>query len=312
MSSSASKMAAKKIFPLVWDYLVIALGCFLYVVAWTSFMIPNGIASGGLTGACTIIEMATGGKIPVGWSFPAFNAILILLATLILGKGFGFRTIFAILVSTFLFDFMPRFEALTSLPGHAFYLSEKFLVPIIGGLMEAVGIGLILIKGGSTGGTDIFALLINRFWPVSPGTVYLYCDVFIIASVLLIPGKTFEDMMYGYIAMITFSLAVDYVLLGRKSSVQVLIFSEKYKEIADYIIHEMDRGVTALDAVGWFTQSEKKVLLVLVRRSQLHEVTKAVKGVDQRAFMSVSPASDVYGEGFEEIKTGLDRKKKKA
>ena len=118
--------------------------------------------------------------------------------------------------------------------------------------------------------------------------------------------------MYGYIAMITFSLAVDYVLLGRKSSVQVLIFSEKYKEIADYIIHEMDRGVTALDAVGWFTQSEKKVLLVLVRRSQLHEVTKAVKGVDQRAFMSVSPASDVYGEGFEEIKTGLDRKKKKA
>ena len=84
MSSSASKMAAKKILLLVWDYLVIALGCFLYVVAWTSFMIPNGIASGGLTGACTIIEMATGGKIPVGWSFPAFNAILILLAHIFL------------------------------------------------------------------------------------------------------------------------------------------------------------------------------------------------------------------------------------
>ena len=304
-------MTSKHFLSIVWDYLVIVAGAFLYVVSWTSFLIPNGIASGGLTGACTIIEMATGGRIPVGWSFPVFNAILILLATFILGKGFGFRTIFAILVSTVLFDVMPKFDGLLSLPGHPLYLDEKLLVPVIGGLLEALGIGLILVKGGSTGGTDIVAMLINRFWPVSPGMVYLYCDIFIIASVLLIPGKTFQDMMYGYIAMISFSAAVDYVLLGRKSTVQVLIFSERYNEIADYIIHEMDRGVTALDAVGWYTQSHKKLLLVLVRKSQLHEISRAVKRVDPKAFMSVSPASDVYGEGFEEIKTGIDRKKKK-
>ena len=304
-------MTRKQILSIVWDYLVIVLGAFLYVVAWTSFLIPNGIASGGLTGACTIIEMATGGRIPVGWSFPAFNAVLILLATFILGKGFGFRTIFAILVSTVLFDVMPHFDGLLSLPDHPLYLDEKLLVPVIGGLIEAVGVGLILVKGGSTGGTDIVAMLINRFWPVSPGTVYVYCDLFIIASVLLIPGKTFQDMMYGYLAMISFSLAVDYVLLGRKSTVQVLIFSDRYEEIADYIIHELDRGVTALDAVGWYTQKEKRLLLVLVRKSQLHEVSRAVKRVDPKAFMSVSPASDVYGEGFEEIKTGIDRKKKK-
>ena len=304
-------MTSKHFLSIVWDYLVIVAGAFLYVVSWTSFLIPYGIASGGLTGACTIIEMATGGRIPVGWSFPVFNAILILLATFILGKGFGFRTIFAILVSTVLFDVMPKFDGLLALPGHPLYLDEKLLIPVIGGLLEALGIGLILVKGGSTGGTDIVAMLINRFWPVSPGMVYLYCDIFIIASVLLIPGKTFQDMMYGYIAMISFSAAVDYVLLGRKSTVQVLIFSERYSEIADYIIHEMDRGVTALDAVGWYTQSHKKLLLVLVRKSQLHEISRAVKRVDPKAFMSVSPASDVYGEGFEEIKTGIDRKKKK-
>lgn len=294
----------------VWDYIIITVGALLYVVAWTSFLIPNGIASGGLTGACTIIEMATRGLIPVGWSFPALNALLIIIATLILGKGFGFRTIYAILVSTLLFDVMPKVDVLLSLPGHLLYLDEKILVPVIGGIVEAIGIGLILSRGGSTGGTDIFAMIINKFWPVSPGQVYLYFDLFIIASVLLIPGKTFQDMMYGYLAMISFSLVVDYVLLGRKSSVQVLIFSEKFTDIADFIIHEMDRGVTAINAVGWYTQSEKKVLLVLARKSQLHEITKAVKGVDPKAFMSVSPASDVYGEGFEEIKTGIDRKKK--
>lgn len=303
-------MDRKVIRNVVWDYIVITVGALLYVVAWTSFLIPNGIASGGLTGACTIIEMATRGLIPVGWSFPALNALLIIIATLILGKGFGFRTIYAILVSTLLFDVMPKVDVLLSLPGHLLYLDEKILVPVIGGIVEAIGIGLILSRGGSTGGTDIFAMIINKFWPVSPGQVYLYFDLFIIASVLLIPGKTFQDMMYGYLAMISFSLVVDYVLLGRKSSVQVLIFSEKFTDIADFIIHEMDRGVTAINAVGWYTQSEKKVLLVLARKSQLHEITKAVKGVDPKAFMSVSPASDVYGEGFEEIKTGIDRKKK--
>ena len=303
-------MDRKVIRSVVWDYIIITVGALLYVVAWTSFLIPNGIASGGLTGACTIIEMATRGLIPVGWSFPALNALLIIIATLILGKGFGFRTIYAILVSTLLFDVMPKVDVLLSLPGHLLYLDETILVPVIGGIVEAIGIGLILSRGGSTGGTDIFAMIINKFWPVSPGQVYLYFDLFIIASVLLIPGKTFQDMMYGYLAMISFSLVVDYVLLGRKSSVQVLIFSEKFTDIADFIIHEMDRGVTAINAVGWYTQSEKKVLLVLARKSQLHEITKAVKGVDPKAFMSVSPASDVYGEGFEEIKTGIDRKKK--
>lgn len=303
-------MDKRKILSVLWDYVILTVGSLIYVVSWTSFLIPNGIASGGLTGACTIIEMATGGVIPVAWSFPVLNALLIIMATLILGKGFGFRTIFVILVSTVLFDLMPKVDALISLPGHPLYLGESTLVPIIGGLLEAMGIGLVLSRGGSAGGTDIFAVIINKFWPISPGRVYLYFDLVIIASVLLIPGKTFQDMIYGYIAMISFSLAVDYVLLGRKSSVQVLIFSDRYAEIADYIIHVMDRGVTAINAVGWYTQTDRKVLLVLVRKTQLHLVTKAVKGVDPKAFISVSPASDVYGEGFEEIKTGIDRKKK--
>lgn len=299
-----------KLSQIIWDYLLISFGAFLYVIGWTSFLIPNNIASGGLTGACAIIQLATGGAIPVAWSFPVINTVLIVLATLVMGKGFGFKTIFAIIVSTILFDVMPNVDVLISLEGRPLYISEKVLIPIIGGLVEAVGIGLILERGGSTGGTDLLAVVINKFWPVSPGKVYIFCDLVIIASILLIPGKTFQDMVYGYIAMITFSLMVDFVLLGRKSTVQVMVFSEKYKEIADYIINVLDRGVTALNAVGWYTQSDKKVLLIIVRKSQLHDLTKAVKELDSRAFVSVAPANGVYGEGFEEMKTGIGRKKK--
>ena len=197
-----------------------------------------------------------------------------------------------------------------SLEGRPLYISEKVLIPIIGGLVEALGIGIILERGGSTGGTDLLAVVINKFWPVSLGKVYIFCDLVIIASILLIPGRTFQDMVYGYIAMLTFSLMVDFVLLGRKSTVQVLVFSEKYEDIADYIIKVLDRGVTALNAVGWYTKSDKKVLLIIVRKSQLHDLTKAVKAIDNRAFVSVAPANSVYGEGFEEMKTGVDRKKK--
>jgi uncharacterized membrane-anchored protein YitT (DUF2179 family) len=279
-------------------------------MAWDSFMIPNNIASGGLTGACTILQFATAGRIPVPYSFVIANSILLLLGSLALGKGFGFKTIYAIALSTVLFKILPNFDFLKSIPGEFLYVDEKVLIPVIGGLLEAVGIGFIFKKGGSTGGTDIIALLINKFWPVSPGQVYLCTDLFIIASILLVPGKTVQDMIYGYISMITFSLMVDYVLLGSKSSVQILVFSQKYSEIADYIINNMDRGVTAINAVGWYTKESKKVLLILVRKSQLPMLSKAIKDIDHNAFVSVSPASGVYGEGFEEIKTGIHRKKK--
>ena len=298
-----------KVLSIVWDYLCIAFGTALYVWAWTSFMIPRGMSAGGLTGACSVIQMATG--IPVGLSYPIINATLIILATIIMGKGFGFRTIFAIIVASVLFEVLPKFPILESLPGKPLYVKEDFMIPVICGLLESVGIGLIFAKGGSTGGTDIIALIINKFWPISAGMVYLFCDLAIIASMLIIPGKTLQDMLYGYIAMITFSVGVDYVMMGRKSSVQVLIFSEKYEEIADFILHKLNRGVTALDAEGWYTRTEKKVLLVLVRRTQLHSVTSAVKALDPKAFVSVSPANDVFGEGFDEIKAGIEKRRKK-
>ena len=157
-------------------------------------------------------------------------------------------------------------------------------------------------------------MILNKYWPISPGKVYLYSDIFIVSSLLLVPvdqGGGLVNMIYAYVVMLTFSFGVDYVLLGNKSSVQLLVFSKKYKEIADHIIYDVQRGVTALQSVGWYSQQESKVLLIILRKYQMNEVINEIKRIDKDAFVSVSSANSVYGEGFEEIKTGIGIKKKK-
>ena len=110
--------------------------------------------------------------------------------------------------------------------------------------------------------------------------------------------------------MITFSLMLDFFLLGQKSTMQILVFSERYGDIADYIIKKMDRGVTMINATGWYTGQDRKILLIVVRKSQLQVLTRAIKSIDPKAFVSVVQASSVYGEGFEAMKTGIERKKR--
>ena len=290
-------MKASKLLNILWDYFLMTVGSVIFCMAWTTFLIPNGLASGGLTGFCTILQYGLG--IPVGVTYPILNVVLLILGFFSLGKGFGFKTIYVILLTSALFDILPQFESLEVL------MDEKLLVALVGAAMESIGIGLVLLRGGSTGGTDIIAMMINKYWPVSPGKVYLYSDIFIISCLLFVPEKGLVDLIYAFVVMLGFSFGVDYVLLGNKSSVQILVFSSKYKDIADHIISEVDRGVTALQSVGWYSQKESKVLLIVARKHQMNEVVNEIKNIDKRAFISISTAMSVYGEGFEEVKTGL-------
>ena len=304
-------MDKKKILTILTDYLVLTLGVVIFTIAWESFMIPNGMSSGGLMGLCTVIEYATGGKILASYSYLAINSLLILLSVLALGIGFGFKTLYCIALSALLLKVFDGMDVLHAVPGHFLYVPERVLIPIIAGVLEAVGIGLILRHGGSSGGTDIMALMINKYWPVSLSKVFLISDFFIITAILFLPGRAFGDMIYGYEMMVTFSLVIDVMMVGQKSSVQLMVFSEKYGEIADYIIGVMDRGATVLKAQGWYTKKDKNILLIMIRQKELPELTRVIKQIDHRAFMSVTQAGSVYGEGFEEIKAGLSRKKKK-
>lgn len=295
-------MKSSKVLNVILDYFLMTVGSVIFCMAWTSFLIPNGLASGGLTGLCTIIQYGTG--IPVGLTYPIINIILLILGFLSLGKAFGFKTIYVIALTSLLFDILPKFPQLEVM------MDEKFLVALVGATLESIGIGLVLLRGGSTGGTDIIAMMINKYWPVSPGRVYLYTDIFIISSLLFVPDKGLVDLIYAFVVMLGFSFGVDFVLLGNKSSVQILVFSSKYQEIADHIINNVHRGVTALQSVGWYSQKESKVLLIIARKYQLNEVVNAIKEIDKAAFISVSTAMSVFGEGFEEVKTGLKLKKK--
>jgi uncharacterized membrane-anchored protein YitT (DUF2179 family) len=294
-------MNVNKILSVLWDYVLMTVGSFMFCFAWTSFLIPNGLASGGLTGLCTIIQYGTG--IPIGWTYPVLNVLLLILGFLSLGKGFGFKTIYVIGLTSILFEILPQFPQLVVL------MDEKLLVCLVGASLEAIGLGLVMLRGGSSGGTDILALMINKYWPVSPGKVYLYSDMLIISLLLLVPEKGLVDLIYAFVVMLGFSFGVDFVLLGNKSSVQILVFSSKYEEIADHIIHQVHRGVTAIQSVGWYSQQESKVLLIISRKHQMNEVVNEIKNIDRKAFISVSTAMSVFGEGFEEVKTGINIKK---
>lgn len=297
-------MKSNKTLAVLWDYFLMTVGSVIFCMAWTSFLIPNGLASGGMTGLCTIIQYGTG--IPIGWTYPTLIILLLILGFLSLGKGFGFKTIYVLALTSVLFEVLPMFPVLevTDFP-------DKLLVAIVGATMESIGIGLVILRGGSTGGTDIIAMIVNKYWPVSVGKVYLFTDIFIITSLLIVPDKGIVDMIYAYVVMLGFSFGIDFVLLGSKSSVQILVFSSKYTEIADHIINNVGRGVTALQSVGWYSQTESKVLLVVTRKREMNEVINEIKNIDSKAFISISSAHSVYGEGFEEIKTGLNITKKK-
>ena len=292
------------------EYLILTIASFIFAAAWECFMIPNGMSAGGMMGLCTIIQYATGDLIPAQVSYIAINAVLMVIAVLAMGIGFGFKTIYCIVVSTLAMGLISGMDALHSVPGEFFYIEEKVLVPIFAGVLEALGIGLILRYGGSTGGSDIVALMINKYWPVSLSTTFLIMDLFICAALLLLPEKNFSDMCYGLEMVVVFSFMVDTVVGGKKSSYQLFVFSDRYKEIADYIIYKMERGVTVLQAQGWYTKKSREVLMILISQKELPSLNKVIKDIDPRAFMSISATNNVYGEGFEEMKTGVKLKKK--
>ena len=308
MQNKFEKIDVKKVLR---DYFMLTMACFFFAMAWECFLIPNGMGAGGMMGLCTVIQYATAGFIKAQYSYVVINAVLIIIAVLLMGIGFGFKTIYCIAVSTLAMGLVSRLGVLHCVPGGFFYIQERVLIPIVAGVFEAVGIGLVLRYGGSTGGTDIVALMVNKYWPVSLSMAFLVADLVICAMLLFLPDKNFSDMCYALEEVVVFSMMIDTVVGGKRSSYQLMVFSEKYGEIADHIIQNMDRGVTVLKAQGWFTKKEKNVLYILISQRELPSLTKVIRETDPKAFMSVSPTNNVYGEGFEEIKAGVKFGKKK-
>ena len=278
------------------SYVIISLGVFLYCFSWVAFLIPHGVAGGGVTGISSIIYYATGFEI--SYTYLIVNVGLLIAGTLILGNAFGLKTIYAIFLASAMFKVLPEFTWITEFSD----IPDTFINAMLGGSISAIGISWIFAQGGSTGGTDIVALIVSKYKEVSLGKVFLYCDLLIVGSIYFLPDKGLQDVIYGYIQMVSFSYLLDVLITGSKQSVQILIFTSKYQEMADMISTDLRRGVTALQSMGWHSKAEGKLLVVIARKQQLHEITQAIMEVDNKAFISVCSAMSVYGNGFETVK----------
>lgn len=295
---------------LIKEYALVTLGVMSYALGWTIFLLPNNLIGGGVSGFASILFYATG--LPMSVTYFVLNVLLLIIGTKILGTGFGGKTIYAIFMTSIMLSLMPKLIPADFI--HEFAISNgKLICTFLGGIIAGCGIGLSISQGGSTGGTDIVALVWCKFKPASPGRVILIVDVGIILSSLLFPSYTetgellpFTEklavVVYGLIQVVVSGYAIDLYLSGSKQSVQAFIFTKKSAEMADAIAFDMKRGVTVIPAKGWYSKEDKDVLMVVTRKTDLNLLLRYVKSIDPDAFLSVSSVMGVYGQGFDTIK----------
>lgn len=295
MKKGLRKSSRRKIHPFllaVKTYGIITIGLFINALAWTAFLIPSEIVGGGITGASALVYYATG--FPVAITFLLINTLLIIFGIKNLGFGFGIKTIYGIAVLSL---FLGILQPLITEP----VVPERFMAAIIGGIMGGASVGLVFTQGGSTGGTDIIAMIINKFRNISHGRLILLMDVVIISSSYLL-FNSIEMVVYGYVTMAVASYSIDLLLMGHRRSVQLFIFSPQYEEIAGRIANDIGRGVTLLEGSGWYSKEKAQVLVVVVRRYEMSLVFRTIKDIDPNAFISVANVMGVYGQGFDPIR----------
>lgn len=276
------------------DYITITLGLALYAVGLVGFIKPNGMVVGGATGIGLIVEYATG--IPFQYIYLGINVVLISVALKILGLKFIAKTIYGVLMLTLLISVCEQFITKPLIASN-----ESLLAGLLGGMICGVGVGLVLSANGSTGGTDTLMSMIAKYKNVTMGRGVLLCDFFVISSSYFITHN-FQAIFASLIVVGVTSYAMDLVLNGKRQSIQCLIISEKYETIAKAINHEMKRGCTLLEGMGWYTQRPCKVIMVLAKRSESTELFRLIKSIDEKAFISQTNVRAVYGEGFDKFK----------
>ena len=268
------------------EYAIMTLGLAVFVFGWTAFLNPHEITGGGIAGLASVIHYGID-SIPVSYAKFAIDILLLVAGFIILGKGFGIKT-----MSFVFFQFMPMIPGLTSISAG---ITDNLINALIGGAMSGIGIAIIITQGGSTGGTDIIALSINKYKNISPGRIYLVCDSLIVMSILLVNDKTLADVVYGFVEIIAFSYAVDMFLTGSQQSVQTLILSEHNDEIAARLQTLSIEGNRSVKSVQWSTEGSRKMLMVVSRKGYSGEIVKTARSVDPDVILMTVPVTAVYG-----------------
>ena len=282
------------------DYVWITVALAMYTFGWMFFMLPYKIVTAGVTGISAIVLYAW--DIPVNYTYLAINFVLAFFGLKVLGWRFMTKTVYAIVMLTFMLGIG---QDLVTMPDGSFYQlmgpGQDFISIIIGCCFTGTALAICFLHNGSTGGTDIVAAVVTKYKNISIGRVLIVMDCMIILS----SYPLFHDwrkIAFGLVTMAVENFVLDYVMNARRESVQFMIFSRKYQELANVIGTKMDHGVTILDGHGWYTGNEVKVLCILAKKREQVSILRIIKAIDPQAFVSVGQVAGVYGEGFDAIK----------
>ena len=288
------------------DYFYITLGLLMYTFGFTVFLLPYEIVTGGIAGIGAIVFYATG--FPVQYTFFIINALLIVGTIKILGWKFLTKTIYATFMLTFMLEMAQQVVMMPD--GHFYKLlgeGNDFMSLVIGCMITGTALAVVFLNNGSTGGTDIVAAVLNKYHNITLGRALIVIDICIIGSCLFIPSfgdvrMRCQMVVFGICTMVIECLMLDYVMYWQRQSVQFLIFSKKYQEIAYAIAKQTDHTMTILDGHGWWTGKATKVICLLAKKNESGRIFRIVKTIDPNAFVSQSSVIGVYGEGFDSIK----------
>ena len=302
----------------MFEYFAIIFGIAPMALMVNWVLLPHAFVGGGLTGICSAIYYVTnglfpsvfpeyGGAIPVWLTTFVINVILLLIAGLTVGWRFCIRTMVGVAAITFWYRVIPI------LPEPI--IADPWLGAIIGGFVFGLSLGCVLTADGSSGGTDIVAMIVNHYHNISLGNIMLLCDILIIASAFFLPlpesmlkeggNPTYlqiKRVLYGVAMTISYTVAVDWLMARVHQSVHFLIYSSKYEELATAINTTVNRGVTVLDGTGWYSKKPVKVISVLVRKPESSLVLSLVNEIDPEALVSYADVKGVFGSGFDKIK----------
>ncbi|WP_027339004.1 YitT family protein [Halonatronum saccharophilum] len=273
---------------IIYDYIGITTGSILTAMGLVMFLVPNKIASGGVSGLATVVFYLF--NLPVGKVVFALNIPLFIIGVKELGAKFGIRTLYGIVVLSFFIDFLtPYLPTLTS---------DPLLSAIYGGGLTGLGLGIVFRSKATTGGTDLIAQLISKYTNISVGQGLLVIDFAVIALAGIVFNA--ELALYALISLIITSKVIDLVQEGINISKAAFIISDNAKEIKVEIMDNLDRGVTVLNGKGGFTDENKDILLCITDRSEVSTLKRTVHSIDKDAFVIITDVHEVLGEGFNE------------
>lgn len=285
------------------ELLLIVLSTIPYALTVNQLLVPHAVVGGGVTGLCEIIYFATDTYMPIWLSSLLINVVLLVVAALTVGWRYAIRIVWGVLWLTIWLKVVP----IATVP----LLTDAFMAVVIGGLFTGCFLGICFLNNGSTGGTDVVAMIVNKYHHLPMGRVLLFTDMIVISSAFFLPTiqaagmqGAIEKILFGLTYTFMCSTAVDWVMNRMRQSVQFMIFTQKPEEIAQAIITQAHRGCTFLEAEGGYNKKPMKVVTTIARSYESATIFRLVRAIDPNAFVSQSQVRGVFGQGFDPVSSG--------